>query len=122
MRRAVRDLDVGYPVVIDDELAIWRAFENRCWPALYLVDGDGRVGFRHFGEGAYEESELAIEALLHVDVDESGDGTLSEPRRYQLVRRRGPTRERTFEITFEGARRTRVRLHLRLIRERLGGR
>ena len=53
--------------MIDNEFAIWRAFENRYWPALYLVDGDGRVGFRHFGEGAYEESERAIQALLGVD-------------------------------------------------------
>jgi thiol-disulfide isomerase/thioredoxin len=67
VRRAVADLDVRYPVVIDNDFAIWRSFENRYWPALYLVDGDGRVRFRHFGEEAYAETERAIQHLLGVD-------------------------------------------------------
>jgi len=209
VRRAVGELDVGYPVVIDNGFDIWRSFGNRYWPAAYLVDGDGRVGFRHFGEGAYEETERAIQELLGVDeetvrvdaggvaeaadwetlgtpetyvgsargegrspradglalnhwalpgqwsvgdeaavleapggsiafrfqardlnlvlappdsgdpvrfsvrldgrppgddhgldVDESGEGTVTEPRMYQLVRRREAVTERTFEITF----------------------
>ena len=210
VRRAVSELDVGYPVVIDNDFAIWRSFDNHFWPALYLVDGDGRVRFHHFGEEAYEESERTTQQLLGVDEDlvrvaaggvaeaadwsalrspetyvgyarserrsdvpadelainqwaltgewsvgeesavleaaagsiayrfegrdlnlvlappasgapvrftvrlngqppgadhgldigESGGGTLSEPRMYQLVRRRGPIRQRTFEITF----------------------
>jgi thiol-disulfide isomerase/thioredoxin len=210
VRRAVAELDVGYPVVIDNDFAIWRAFENHYWPAVYLVDRDGRVGFQHFGEEAYEETERAIQRLLGVDealvrvdagglseaadwdrlgspetyvgygraerrtqrpagaltvnewtlggqwaldeesavldaapgslayrfqgrdlnlvlappasggtarfavtldgrppgedhgvdADESGEGAVDEPRMYQLVRQRGPIRERTFEITF----------------------
>ena len=211
VRRACAELGVGYPVVIDNDFAIWRAFDNHYWPAVYLVDGDGRVGFHHFGEEAYEETERAIQGLLGVDeelvrvdagglargrrlghaevardlrgrrarraphrpgrrragaqpvgarrpvdrrrgvrharsgrrvdrlplrgprpqprpgatgarcapvrfavrldgeppgddhgldVDESGEGTVSEPRMYQLVRQRGPVRQRTFEITF----------------------
>ena len=52
-----RELGVAYPVVIDNDFAIWRAFDNHYWPALYLVDGDGRVRFQHFGEEAYAESE-----------------------------------------------------------------
>jgi thiol-disulfide isomerase/thioredoxin len=210
VRRASAELGVGYPVVIDNDFAIWRSFENHYWPALYLVDRDGRVRFHHFGEGAYEESERAIQQLLGVDedtvhvdagglaeaadwntlnspetyvgyargerrrasradglalnhwaldgqwtvdeesavldaaggsiayrfegrdlnlvlapavaggaaqfavlldgqppgddhgldVDESGEGTLAEPRMYQLVRQRGDIRQRTFEITF----------------------
>jgi thiol-disulfide isomerase/thioredoxin len=210
VRRAVSELDVGYPVVIDNDFAIWRSFENHYWPAVYLADGDGRVRFEHFGEGAYEETERAIQQLLGVDgelvrvdaggvaeaadwdtlgspetyvghargerrsepradglalnqwalagdwsvgeeaavldtaggsiayrfqardlnlvlappasgapvrfavrldgqppgdahgldVDESGEGTVSEPRMYQLVRRRGAAAERAFEITF----------------------
>ena len=67
VRRAVGELDVGYPVVIDNDFAIWRSFENHYWPAVYLVDGDGRVRFHHFGEEAYEETERAIQQLLGVD-------------------------------------------------------
>jgi thiol-disulfide isomerase/thioredoxin len=77
VRRAVRELRVGYPVVIDNEFRIWRSFENQYWPALYLVDRDGRVGFHHFGEGSYEQIEQAIQELLGtgeptVDVDAGG--------------------------------------------------
>ena len=67
VRHAAAELDVGYPVVIDNEFAIWRAFENHYWPAVYLVDGDGRVQFHHFGEEAYEETERAVQRLLDVD-------------------------------------------------------
>jgi thiol-disulfide isomerase/thioredoxin len=212
VRRAAGELDVGYPVVIDNDFTIWRSFANHYWPALYLVDGDGHVRFHHFGEEAYEETERAIQRLLGVDevvvavdagglaqaadwgalkspetylgsargerrsdrrrdelalnqwalagewsvgeeaavldaaagsiayrfegrdlnlvlappasgapvrftvlldgrppgdahgldIDESGEGTLAEPRMYQLVRQQGPTRQRTFEITFDG--------------------
>jgi thiol-disulfide isomerase/thioredoxin len=210
VRQAVRELGVEYPVVIDNDFAIWRSFENRYWPALYLVDREGRVRFHHFGEGAYEECERAIQQLVGadeptvrvdagglaeaadwdalgspetyvgrargerradkpadalalnqwalgggwsvgeeaavlntapgsiayrfeardlnlvmgppdlgapvhftvrldgsppaedrgIDVDAAGDGTLSEPRMYQLVRLRGGAAERTFEVTF----------------------
>jgi thiol-disulfide isomerase/thioredoxin len=62
--RAVGDLGVRYPVVIDNDFAIWQSLGNHYWPAVYLVDGDGRVRFRHFGEGAYEETELAIQRLV----------------------------------------------------------
>ena len=67
VRLAARELGVDYPVVVDNEFAIWRAFENRYWPALYLLDDDGRLRFHHFGEGAYEEIERAIQQLLGVD-------------------------------------------------------
>jgi thiol-disulfide isomerase/thioredoxin len=71
VRRAAGELGVGYPVVIDNDFAIWRSFDNRYWPATYLVDRDGTVRFHHFGEGAYEETERAIQQLLGVD-----DGTV----------------------------------------------
>jgi thiol-disulfide isomerase/thioredoxin len=210
VRRAAADLDVRYPVVIDNDFAIWRAFDNHYWPAVYLVDRDGRVAFHHFGEEAYAETERAVQQLLGVDeelvridaaglsaaadwsslgspetyvgsargerrtdagagelalnqwaltgdwsigaessvlgaaggsiayrfegrdlnlvmtpaddaeparfavlvdgqppgddhgvdVDEAGEGTVSEPRMYQLVRQSGPVRERTVEIGF----------------------
>jgi thiol-disulfide isomerase/thioredoxin len=67
VRRAASELGVGYPVVIDNDFTIWRSFENHYWPAVYLVDGDGRVRFHHFGEEAYEETERAIQQLLGVD-------------------------------------------------------
>ena len=67
VRRALAALDVGYPVVIDNDFAIWRSFDNHYWPAVYLFDGEGRVRFQHFGEEAYEETERAIQQLLGVD-------------------------------------------------------
>jgi len=67
VRHAVGELGVGYPVVIDNDFAIWRSFDNQYWPAIYLVDRDGRVGFHHFGEGSYEETERAIQQLLGVE-------------------------------------------------------
>jgi thiol-disulfide isomerase/thioredoxin len=213
VRRAVAELGVPYPVVIDNDFAIWRSFENHYWPAVYIVDGEGRLRFQHFGEGEYAETERAIQGLLSiygdpvrvdarglaeaadwntlrspetyvgfargerrrelpadrlslnewaltgdwsvgteaaeletaggsiayafqardvnlvltppasgraarfivrvdgappgddhgVDVAPSGDGTLSEPRMYQLVRQRRSVRERTLEMAFDGA-------------------
>jgi thiol-disulfide isomerase/thioredoxin len=67
VHRAASELGVGYPVVIDNDFTIWRSFENHYWPAVYLVDRDGRVRFHHFGEGAYEETERAIQRLLGID-------------------------------------------------------
>ncbi|MBJ7330266.1 MAG: redoxin domain-containing protein [Solirubrobacteraceae bacterium] len=67
VRRAVGDLGVPYPVVIDNDFAIWRAFENHYWPALYLVDGTGEIRFQHFGEEAYDEIERGIQALLGIE-------------------------------------------------------
>jgi thiol-disulfide isomerase/thioredoxin len=67
VRWAIAELEVGYPVVIDNDFAIWRAFDNHYWPAIYLVDRDGRVRFHHFGEEAYAETERAVQQLLGVD-------------------------------------------------------
>ena len=64
VRRALRHLDVDLPLVLDNDYAIWRAFDNHYWPALYLLDARGRVRHRHFGEGGYEVSQRAIERLL----------------------------------------------------------
>jgi len=67
VRHATRELGVGYPVVIDNDFAIWQSLSNRFWPAVYLVDRDGRTRYRHFGEGNYEETEQAIQQLLGID-------------------------------------------------------
>ena len=64
VENAVRDLKVAHPVAIDSKYRIWQAFNNEYWPAEYLVDGQGRIRYHHFGEGEYEESERAINALL----------------------------------------------------------
>lgn len=64
VRRAVRQMRVEYPVVIDNTYSIWRAFENQYWPALYLLDGRGQVRHHQFGEGEYDTSERAIQRLL----------------------------------------------------------
>ena len=64
VRQATADLKVDYPVAVDSDHAIWRAFNNQYWPAFYLFDGTGRVRHRHFGEGEYAESERMIRQLL----------------------------------------------------------
>lgn len=62
--RAVRDLGIGYPVVLDNNYAIWQAFGNHYWPAHYFVDAGGQLRGHHFGEGDYAESEQLIRTLL----------------------------------------------------------
>ncbi|MBW0145433.1 cytochrome c biogenesis protein DipZ [Sphingomicrobium clamense] len=64
VRKAVRDQRITYEVVLDNNWAIWRAFENRFWPAHYLRDAGGRLRYHHFGEGGHMETELAIRKLL----------------------------------------------------------
>jgi thiol-disulfide isomerase/thioredoxin len=64
VRRAVQQMRIEYPIVIDNDYSIWRAFNNEYWPALYLLDARGRVREHHFGEGEYEHSERAIQRLL----------------------------------------------------------
>ena len=64
VRRAVADMGVGYPVAIDNDYAIWRAFGNHYWPALYFADAQGRIRHHYFGEGEYQRSEMVIQQLL----------------------------------------------------------
>jgi cytochrome c biogenesis protein CcdA/thiol-disulfide isomerase/thioredoxin len=64
VKRAVHDLNVTYPVALDSNYAIWRAFDNQYWPAHYFVDALGRIRGHHFGEGDYPESESVIRELL----------------------------------------------------------
>jgi cytochrome c biogenesis protein CcdA/thiol-disulfide isomerase/thioredoxin len=64
VRRAVRDLQITYPVAVDSKHAIWRAFDNRAWPALYFIDARGRVRGEVLGEGQYAASERTIQKLL----------------------------------------------------------
>ncbi len=64
VKKAVDDLKIGYPVAIDNNYAIWRAFNNQYWPAHYFVDAQGRIRHHHFGEGDYAGSEKIIQQLL----------------------------------------------------------
>jgi thiol-disulfide isomerase/thioredoxin len=64
VRRAAKDLRVDYPVAVDNDYAIWSAFDNHYWPALYLVDAQGNIRHHRFGEGGYEESEMILKQLL----------------------------------------------------------
>jgi hypothetical protein len=64
VRRATRQMAIGYPVAVDSDFAIWNALDNRYWPAAYFVDAEGSIRGHHFGEGRYEESERLIQQLL----------------------------------------------------------
>jgi thiol-disulfide isomerase/thioredoxin len=64
VRRAAQGMRVAYPIAIDNDFAIWRAFTNHYWPALYLLDAQGHLRYHYFGEGAYERSERIMQALL----------------------------------------------------------
>ena len=78
VRRAAKDMRVDYPIAIDNDYAIWSAFNNRYWPALYFVDAQGHVRHHHFGEGEYEQSEMVIQQLLaEAGIDGSGHELVS---------------------------------------------
>lgn len=69
VRQACQVRSIDYPVAVDNDYAIWQAFDNHYWPALYFTDADGFVTDHHFGEGQYSESERVIQRLLGVDRD-----------------------------------------------------
>jgi thiol-disulfide isomerase/thioredoxin len=64
VRRAAKDLRVEYPIALDSDYAIWRAFDNNYWPAVYIADAEGRIRHHQFGEGGYEECEMVVQRLL----------------------------------------------------------
>ena len=64
VKKAVADLTIGYPVAIDNDYSIWRAFKNQYWPAHYFIDAQGSIRHHHFGEGEYAQSEQVIQQLL----------------------------------------------------------
>ncbi len=84
VRRAVKDMRIDYPVAIDSDYAIWNAFKNEYWPALYFVDAQGRIRHHQFGEGDYDQSERVIQQLL----SEAGASGIS--RDLVAVDARGP--------------------------------
>jgi thiol-disulfide isomerase/thioredoxin len=69
VRRATTERTIDYPVAVDNQYGVWKAFDNHYWPALYFVDADGVIRDEHFGEGRYEQSERTIQQLLGVERD-----------------------------------------------------
>jgi thiol-disulfide isomerase/thioredoxin len=67
VRQATQERGIDYPVALDNDYEIWRAFDNHYWPALYFADADGVIRDQHFGEGRYEQSERVIQRLLGVE-------------------------------------------------------
>jgi thiol-disulfide isomerase/thioredoxin len=64
VRWAAKDMKINYPIAVDSDYAVWRAFNNEYWPALYLIDAKGQIRHHQFGEGGYQESEKVIQQLL----------------------------------------------------------
>lgn len=64
VREAAKKAGIRYPVALDNDFMTWNAYGNRYWPAKYLIDQKGNIVYRHFGEGAYEQTEQRIQALL----------------------------------------------------------
>jgi thiol-disulfide isomerase/thioredoxin len=87
VRREVKALRVDYPVAVDSEYVIWRAFNNNYWPAQYFIDAQGRVRHTHFGEGSYDQSEMVIQRLLmEAGAGNVGDALVSpEPRGFEVA-------------------------------------
>ena len=78
VRQAAKEMHVEYPIAIDNEFVIWRAFKNQYWPALYLVDAKGNIRHQQFGEGEYEQTERVIQRLLSgAGVSRIGNGLVS---------------------------------------------
>jgi thiol-disulfide isomerase/thioredoxin len=64
VRWAAKEMDVNYPIAVDSDYGVWRAFDNNYWPAVYVADAKGGIRYHHFGEGAYDETEKVIQRLL----------------------------------------------------------
>jgi thiol-disulfide isomerase/thioredoxin len=80
VRQAAKDMRVEYPIALDSDYAVWRAFDNRYWPAVYIADAQGRIRHHQFGEGGYEECERVIQGLLRdAGRDGIGDDLVSVP-------------------------------------------
>ena len=73
VRLALKNMRIDYPIAVDNDYGIWRAFKNQYWPALYFVDREGRIRHHYFGEGEYEKSERIIQQLLNEGAGRSTD-------------------------------------------------
>jgi thiol-disulfide isomerase/thioredoxin len=82
-----RALGVAYPIAVDSDYGVWRAFANHYWPAVYIADAEGRIRYHHFGEGEYAATEMVIQQLL---LDAGADGidqdlVMIEPRGLEVA-------------------------------------
>ena len=78
VRQAVKDMRIEYPIAIDSDYRVWRAFSNHYWPAVYIADAQGQIRHHQFGEGRYEECERVIQRLLReAGVEGVGDALVS---------------------------------------------
>jgi len=95
VRQAVEGLHVDYPVAVDNDRTIWRAFHNDYWPAVLGPGADGRpVRFKVRIDGNPAGADHGA------DVDDQGNGGVTSQRLHQLVRQHGAISDRTFEIEF----------------------
>ena len=104
VRWAAKEMDVNYPIAVDSDYGVWRAFDNNYWPAVYVADVNGRIRYHHFGEGAYDETERVIQRLLK----ESGrtvDGGLVKvsPRGLEVAADYGTLRSQETYLGYERA-------------------
>ena len=74
--QAAEEFGLTYPIVQDNDFGTWRNYENRFWPAKYLIDRDGFIRYTHFGEGAYDETEMIIRELL---AENGGSVSIEDP-------------------------------------------
>jgi thiol-disulfide isomerase/thioredoxin len=75
---AAKNMRVEYPIALDSDYGVWRAFDNRYWPAVYIADAEGRIRHHQFGEGGYDECERIIQELLRdAGREDVGDGLVS---------------------------------------------
>src|SRR5215470_15981191 len=87
VHRAIKEMRVDYPVAVDSNYAIWRAFDNEAWPALYFIDAKGHIRGHQFGEGKYAEAERTIQRLLaEAGASDVDDGLVSvDPRGLEVA-------------------------------------
>jgi len=79
IRKAISGFKISYPVAVDNDYKIWRAYNNNYWPAHYLIDSNGQIRYHHFGEGNYRKTEQAIQDLLHEAGRQASLNTVVQP-------------------------------------------
>lgn len=89
VQKAITDFEIKYPVALDNEFKTWQAYSNHYWPAKYLIDTNGVIRYRHFGEGRYEDTERAIQLLLS-EAGQQADLEISKATNIQAQTNRTP--------------------------------